>query len=103
MIAGVNKVFLIGFVGEEAELKEARAGEKSARFTVRTAEQWRSKDTGEERTREDTHKCIAWRGAFHRAAELRPGDLVQVEGKLHYHNGETEVLAHHIMVVEQAE
>lgn len=79
----VNKVILIGNLGNDPEMKYLPSGEQVANFSIATSEQWNDRNTGEKRERTEWHRLVA----FRRQAELigqycRKGSKVYVEGRL---------------------
>lgn len=78
----VNKVTLIGNVGNEVEKKEFPNGKRACRFSICTNERW--KDTnGEVQEKATWHRIIGWGNiAKNIVKALKKGDLVHVEGKI---------------------
>ena len=80
----VNKVTLIGRLGQDPALRRLPSGVAVASLRVATSERYRD---GEGQWREQTewHDVTLWRGMAERAEQqLRRGMLVYVEGKLSY-------------------
>ena len=78
----VNKVMLIGRLGQDPEVKHATTGTAVASFTIATSENWKDK-SGEKQEKTEWHKIVA----FGRTAEicgeyLTKGRQVYIEGKL---------------------
>ncbi len=83
MARGVNKVILIGNLGNDPEVRYTPNGNAVANVTLATSASWRDKQTGELQERTEWHR-IAF---FNRLAEivgeyLRKGSKVYVEGSL---------------------
>lgn len=83
MAKGVNKVILIGHLGQDPEVKYMPSGSAVANVSIATAEQWKDKNTGEKQEKTEWHRVIF----FGRLAEvvgeyLRKGSQVYVEGRL---------------------
>ena len=83
MARGVNKVTLIGNLGNDPELRSTQAGSAVANITLATSESWRDKETQETKERVEWHRVIF----FGRLAEvvneyLRKGSQVYVEGRI---------------------
>ena len=83
MARGVNKVILIGNLGQDPEVRFTPNGNAVANVTLATSASWRDKQTGEFQERTEWHR-IAF---FNRLAEivgeyLRKGSKVYVEGSL---------------------
>jgi len=83
MSRGINKVTLIGHLGQDPEVKYMPSGSAVANVSIATTEQWKDKNTGEKQDRTEWHKVVF----FARLAEivgeyLRKGSQVYVEGRL---------------------
>lgn len=83
MARGVNKVILIGNLGQDPEVRYTPNGNAVANLTLATSTTWRDKQTGELQERTEWHR-IAF---FNRLAEivgeyLRKGSKVYIEGSL---------------------
>ena len=80
---GVNKVILIGNLGNDPELRYTPSGSAVANITLATSESWRDKQSGEQQERTEWHRVVF----FNRLAEivgeyLRKGSKIYVEGSL---------------------
>ena len=82
MARGVNKVFLLGRLGQDPEVKTFNDGGQITNVSLATDEQWKDKN-GEQQKRTEWHR-IVFRGPLAGVAEkyLRKGDQCHVEGKL---------------------
>lgn len=80
---GVNKVILIGNLGADPEIRTFQNGDMVANFSIATSESWEDKNTGEEQTRTEWHRCVAYRGLAGVIQKyVRKGSKLYVEGKL---------------------
>lgn len=80
---GVNKVILIGRLGQDPEVRYAPSGASFANMTVATSEQWRDKATGEPKELTEWHRVVLSGKLAEIAGEyLRKGSEVYLEGKL---------------------
>jgi single-strand DNA-binding protein len=80
---GVNKVILIGNLGQDPEMRSFASGDAVCNIRVATSETWKDKNTGEQQERTEWHTVVA----FRRLAEimgqyLKKGSKVYIEGKL---------------------
>jgi single-strand DNA-binding protein len=80
---GVNKVILVGNLGNDPETRTFDNGNQVANFSLATGETWRDKNTGETQERTEWHRVAV----FGKLAEivgqyLRKGSKVYIEGKL---------------------
>lgn len=80
---GVNKVIIIGYLGNDPIVRYAPTGTAFASFSVATSEIWNDRNTGEQRERTDWHN-ISIQGKLAEIAGqyLRKGSQVYIEGKL---------------------
>ena len=81
-MGSVNKVFIIGNLGRDAEMRETQGGHKVVNFSVATTERWKSRD-GEAQERTEWHRCVAWNKVGEAVQPyLTKGKQVCVEGSL---------------------
>lgn len=83
MARGVNKVILVGNLGNDPEVRYTPNGNAVANISVATSESWRDKQSGESQERTEWHRVVF----FNRLAEivgeyLRKGAKIYVEGAL---------------------
>lgn len=80
----VNKVILIGNLGQDPELRYTSAGVAVATFTLATNESWKDQD-GNTQERTQWHNLVAWRKLAEICGEyLKKGSRIYVEGRLQY-------------------
>ncbi len=79
-----NKVFLIGNLGKDPEVRTTQAGAKIVTLTLATGESWTDKATGERKERTEWHRVVVFNERLADVAEqfLRKGRKVCVEGAL---------------------
>ena len=83
MARGINKVILVGNLGQDPETRYMPSGGAVTNFTVATNESWKDKQTGEQKERTEWHKVAMFGRLAEIAAEyLRKGSQVYVEGRL---------------------
>lgn len=83
MSRGVNKVIIIGRLGQDPEVRYSPQGTAFANMTVATSEQWRDKATGEQKEQTEWHRVVMSGKLAEIAGEyLRKGSEVYLEGKL---------------------
>ena len=80
---GINKVFLIGNLGNDPETRYTQSGAAVTNISLATSETWKDKDTGQPQERTEWHRVVF----FGRLAEisgeyLRKGSKVYIEGSL---------------------
>ncbi|MDH5325204.1 MAG: single-stranded DNA-binding protein [Gammaproteobacteria bacterium] len=82
MARGINKVILIGNLGNDPEVKYMPSGEAVTNISVATSESWKDKN-GEQVERTEWHRVVFFRRLAEIAGEyLKKGSKVYIEGKL---------------------
>lgn len=80
---GVNKVMLIGNLGQDPEVRFMPNGNAVANVTVATSESWKDKSTGANQERTEWHRVVFFRRLAEVVGEyLKKGSKVYIEGKL---------------------
>ena len=80
---GVNRVYILGNLGRDPEVRYLSSGSAIANFSVATTEQWRDKTTNEVKSATEWHKCQCFGRLAEIAGEyLKKGSKVFVEGSL---------------------
>lgn len=83
MARGVNKVILIGNLGNDPETRYMPSGGAVTNITLATSENWRDKQTNEQKERTEWHRVVFFNKLAEIAGEyLRKGSKVYVEGSL---------------------
>lgn len=109
MSKGLNKVMIIGNLGNDPESRFITPDNPVCRISVATSEQWKDKQTGEKKERTEWHRVAA----FGKLAEimqkyLHKGSKVYIEGQLrtssYEKNGEkrysTEIIASEMQMLD---
>lgn len=82
-MAGVNKVIIVGRLGNEPEMRTMPNGEAVANISVATSESWMDKNTGERRELTEWHRIIFYRRQAEVCGEyLHKGSQIYIEGRL---------------------
>ncbi|ELP8435320.1 single-stranded DNA-binding protein SSB2 [Salmonella enterica] len=80
---GVNKVILVGNLGQDPEVRYMPNGGAVANLTLATSESWRDKQDGEIREHTEWHRVVVFGKLAEIASEyLRKGAQVYIEGQL---------------------
>ncbi|MGL4546126.1 MAG: single-stranded DNA-binding protein [Plesiomonas sp.] len=80
---GINKVILIGNLGQDPEVRYMPNGNAVANISIATSESWRDKNTGEQKELTEWHRVVLYRRLAEVAGEyLKKGAKVYIEGKL---------------------
>jgi len=83
MSKGVNKVIILGNVGQDPEVRFLPSGVAVANASIATSEKWRDKQSGQQQERTEWHRCVF----FDKLAEIvqqyvKKGSKLYVEGQL---------------------
>jgi single-strand DNA-binding protein len=83
-VSSVNKVCLLGNLGQDPDVRTTQDGAKIVNMSIATSERWKDRNTGEKRERTEWHRVVIFNEGLAGIAEqyLRKGDKVYVEGKL---------------------
>ncbi|WP_062266954.1 single-stranded DNA-binding protein [Endozoicomonas arenosclerae] len=83
MARGVNKVILIGNLGENPDVRFTPNGAAIANMSIATSESWTDKNTGQKQTKTEWHRVVIF-GKLAEIAQqyLKKGSKVFIEGKL---------------------
>ncbi len=84
MAGSVNKVILVGNLGQDPEIRKTQDGRPIATLSIATSESWRDKNTGERREKTEWHRVVIFSDGLCRIVEqyLKKGSKVYVEGAL---------------------
>lgn len=83
MARGVNKVILVGTLGQDPEVKYLTNGNAVCNLSLATSEQWKDKQTGEKKEKTEWHRVVMFGKVAEIAGEYcRKGSQVYIEGKL---------------------
>jgi len=84
MAGSVNKVILVGNLGNEPEVRNLPSGGKVVNLSVATSESWRDRNSGERKERTEWHRVVIFSEGLAKVAEqyLHKGSKVYIEGQL---------------------
>jgi single-strand DNA-binding protein len=82
-MSGVNKVILLGNIGQDLQVKEFSNGGQMVSISLATSESWKDKDTGQKKEVTEWHRVVF----FNKLAEiasayLTKGSKIYVEGSI---------------------
>lgn len=110
MAGSINKVILIGRLGQDPELKEVN-NNTVAKFSVATSEKWTDKQ-GQKQERTEWHRIVVWgKSAENCGKYLSKGRQVYIEGRLQTRSWEddkgqkkysTEIIANNVTFIGSA-
>tara|TARA_S200000501_G_C20627076_1_gene657195 strand:- start:255 stop:725 length:471 start_codon:yes stop_codon:yes gene_type:complete len=84
MAYSINKVTLVGNVGNEPEVKNFQNGNKVVNISLATSDKWKDKETGELKTNTEWHRIVIFNMLLADIAEkyIKRGSKIYVEGQL---------------------
>ena len=83
MARGINKVILVGNLGQDPETRYMPSGGAVTNVTLATSESWKDKQTGQPQERTEWHRVVFFNRLAEIAGEyLKKGSKVYVEGSL---------------------
>ena len=83
MQKGVNRVIIVGNLGQDPEVKSLPSGGAVTNITLATSESWKDKQTGETKESVEWHRVVLFGKIAEVAGEyLRKGSQIYIEGKL---------------------
>lgn len=83
MAKGINKVILIGNVGQDPEVKYMPSGGAVTNVSLATSETWKDKNTGQQQERTEWHRVVFFNRLGEIAGEyIKKGSKIYVEGAL---------------------
>lgn len=88
MSRSLNKVMLIGNLGNDPEIRSTTGGNRVASFSLATSRSW-SGTNGEKQEKTEWHKCVAWNSRGTGLVDViekycKKGDRLYVEGRIEY-------------------
>jgi single-strand DNA-binding protein len=90
MARSLNKIMLIGNVGNDPEVRSTPNGMQLVKFSVATNRTWKN-SSGEQQEKTEWHRCTAW-GKLSEIIEryVKKGDLLYLEGRVEYSQTEND-------------
>ncbi len=83
MARGINKVILVGNLGNDPDVRYTQDGRAIANVSIATSESWKDKNTGETVDRTEWHRVVFFNRLGEIVAEyLKKGSQIYVEGRL---------------------
>jgi len=84
MAGSVNKVMLLGNLGQDPLVRTSQEGNKIVQLSIATSDRWKDRNTGEQREKTEWHRVVIFNENLSNIAEqyLKKGNTVFVEGQL---------------------
>lgn len=115
MSRSLNKVTLIGNLGQDPEVRSTANGGRVANFSIATSRQW-SGQGGDKQEKTEWHRIVAWnnsKGGGSGLADIvekycKKGDKIYVEGRIEYRSWQdkegqtrytTEIIANDVILL----
>ncbi len=88
MSRSLNKVTLIGNLGNDPEVRSTTGGSRVATFSLATSRQWNDA-AGAKQEKTEWHRCVVWNTKGSQLADIveryvKKGDKLYVEGRIEY-------------------
>ena len=89
--SGINKVIIVGNLGQDPEIKYTAGGAAVTTLSIATSDSWKDKESGMDQERTEWHRVVLWRRLAEIAGEyLKKGSKVYIEGQLQTRKWEQE-------------
>jgi len=84
MAGSINKVILVGNVGQDPQVRSMQSGQKVVSFSLATSDRWRDRATGEQKEQTEWHRVVVFNPNLVEVAErmLQKGTKLYIEGAL---------------------
>jgi single-strand DNA-binding protein len=80
----INKVIIIGSVGQDPEIRTTQDGREIASFSVATSESWKDKNSGEKKEKTEWHRIVVFSSGISGIVKnyVKKGSKLYIEGQL---------------------
>ena len=84
MAGSVNKVILLGNLGQDPDIRTKQSGKKIATMSIATSDSWKDKDTGEKKEKTEWHRIVVFNEGLVGVVEnyIKKGTKLYIEGAL---------------------
>ena len=84
MAGSINKVILVGNIGQEPQVRTMQSGQKVVSFSLATSDRWRDRQSGEQKEQTEWHRVVIFSPNLVEVAErmLQKGTKLYIEGTL---------------------
>ena len=84
MAGSINKVILVGNIGQDPQTRTMQSGQKVVSFSLATSDRWRDRATGEQKEQTEWHRVVIFNPNLVEVAErmLQKGTKLYIEGSL---------------------
>ena len=83
-MASLNKIMLLGNLGNEPEIKTTKSGSEFANLSIATTDSWKDKNTGEKKEKTEWHRVIIFNQGLVKVVKnyCHKGDKLYLEGSI---------------------
>lgn len=80
----INKVILVGNVGQDPEIRSTQDGREIANFSLATTDSWKDKNTGEKKDKTEWHRIVVFSSGLAGIVKnyVKKGSKLYIEGSL---------------------
>ena len=84
MAGSVNKVILLGNLGQDPDVRTMQNGKKVCTFSLATSDSWKDKETGEKKEKTEWHRVVVFNEGLVGVVEnyIKKGTKLYIEGSL---------------------
>ena len=84
MAGSINKVILVGNIGQDPQVRTMQSGQKVVSFSLATSDRWRDRQSGEQKEQTEWHRIVIFSPNLVEVAErmLQKGTKLYIEGAL---------------------
>jgi len=84
MAGSVNKVILLGNLGQDPDIRTMQNGKKVCTFSIATSNSWKDKETGEKKEKTEWHRVVVFNEGLVGVVEnyIKKGTKLYIEGSL---------------------
>ena len=84
MAGSINKVILVGNIGQDPQVRTMQSGQKVVSFSLATSDRWRDRQSGEQKEQTEWHRVVIFNPNLVEVAErmLQKGTKLYLEGSL---------------------
>ena len=84
MAGSINKVILVGNIGQDPQVRTMQSGQKVVSFSLATSDRWRDRQSGEQKEQTEWHRVVIFSPNLVEVAErmLQKGTKLYIEGML---------------------
>ena len=84
MAGSINKVILVGNIGQDPQVRTMQSGQKVVSFSLATSDRWRDRTSGEQKEQTEWHRIVVFQPNLVDVVErmLQKGTKLYLEGSL---------------------